>query len=94
MGDKAKTRAEMVALLVDHALAMAGTEEQRHWLRSIFEKGFTGYSKLSSSQLTMEMQLHGLDETADLYEETDDDDLEFQMSGVSGFSDFSRSESC
>lgn len=61
MQPNATTRKEMIERLVEHSVAQAVEESQRHWMREVFENGFPGYSKLSDQQLRLEMELHGLD---------------------------------
>lgn len=74
MSHTAPSRAEMIKKLVDHSIAIAIAESPKYWMKDVFEKGFIGYSKLSTQQLRLEMQLHGLDESADTADGADDDD--------------------
>lgn len=70
----------MIGKLVEHAIAMAIAESPKYWLKEIFDKGFIGYSKLTTSQLRLEMQLHGLDRSVEIAESNDalaDDEDEY-----------------
>ncbi len=73
MLNTSKTRAQMIDSLVEHSLNMALSGSHRHWLKEVFEKGFPGYSKLSDRQLLLEMQLHGLIQTDDVFEDDADE---------------------
>lgn len=74
------SRKEMIRQLVDHSVSNALAESQQYWIRDIFENGFVGYRQFSEHQLRMEMQLRGLDASADAAEEDADDD--FQVGAV------------
>lgn len=80
MANTTTSRAEMIGKLVEHSIAMATAESPQYWLKEVFDKGFIGYSKLSTPQLRMEMQLHGLDKSAEMSEANDalaDDENEY-----------------
>lgn len=70
-------RSEMIKRLVAGSVKTAVTESSKHWLQEIFEKGFIGYNKLSESQLLMEMEMRGLIQSEDHFDDEtqDTDDL-------------------
>lgn len=72
-------RAEMIGQLVEHSVSKAKSEANAYWMRDIFEKGFAGYSKFSDQQLRVEMQLRGLETSADAFEDEDEDDFSFSL---------------
>lgn len=74
-------RVEMIEALVEHSVNTAVAESQKDWLRKVFEKGFIGYSKLSDSQLQMEMHLHGLAPEETFDDETEDDFMSDEIFG-------------
>jgi hypothetical protein len=63
------TRAKMIGSLVEHSVNTASSGSHQYWLKEVFEKGFSGYSKLSDRQLLLEMQLHVLIPTDDVFED-------------------------
>ncbi len=62
-------RATMIGSLVEHSVTTAIADAQQDWLKDVFEKGFTGYNKLTDRQLLHEMELHGLIHSEDLHED-------------------------
>ena len=77
------TKEDMVHKLVSHSVQSALAESKRIWLSDLFERGFAGYSNLSTEQLRRELQMRGLEagddaaEDEDLIELLDDDDAEW-----------------
>jgi hypothetical protein len=53
-------RKEIIQRLVAHSVKAALMESPADWLNKVFEDGFVGYSRLSTQQLLMEMEMHGL----------------------------------
>lgn len=80
MSGTTTAREAMIEALVEHSVN-AATESQKDWLRKVFEKGFIGYSKLSDSQLQLEMHLHGLIPEEILDDETEDDFMSDEIFG-------------
>jgi hypothetical protein len=77
------SRDEMIRRLVQHSVKTAVAESAHYWLSDVFEKGFAGYRNLSRTQLTQELQLRGLDKTADDFDDDDDlDDLDVDLDYV------------
>jgi hypothetical protein len=82
------TKEDMVHKLVSHSVQSALAESKRYWLSDLFERGFAGYSNLSTEQLRRELQLRGLEpgdddlahefaDTADADFDAFDDDAEW-----------------
>lgn len=83
------TREEMIRRLVAYSVEEAVREPQAYWLRELFEKGFAGYCKYSSTKLKRELEMRGLDATEEDYgdDEADDyvqDDLTDSLSALAG----------
>lgn len=72
MKNKQMSRLEKIQHLITCSVKTAVTESPKHWLNKIFEDGFVGYSRLSDAQLAMEMEMRGLIQSEDQF----DDDLE------------------
>ncbi|MFZ2855127.1 MAG: hypothetical protein WAZ34_13580 [Rhodocyclaceae bacterium] len=81
MSGTTTAREAMIEALVEHSANAAVAESQKDWLRKVFEKGFIGYSKLSDSQLELEMHLHGLVPEEILDDETEDDFMSDEIFG-------------
>lgn len=83
------TREEMIRRLVAYSVEEAVREPQAYWLRELFEKGFAGYRKYSSTKLKRELEMRGLDATEEDYgdDEADDyvqDDLTDSLPALAG----------
>ena len=75
---------EMIKTLVAYSVKTALSESKPYWLSELFEKGFAGYRNLSRAQLAQELQMRGLDEETDPYEEDvpeDYEDIDFEEYG-------------
>lgn len=72
-------KSEMIKRLVARSVETAISESPNSWLEEIFEQGFMGYSKLSEAQLLMELEMHGLIQSEDHFDDEaqDADDLCF-----------------
>jgi hypothetical protein len=81
------TKDDMVHKLVSHSVQSALAESKRYWLSDLFERGFAGYSNLSTDELRRELQLRGLasleeglaaadDELGDIGDDLDEFDAE------------------
>jgi hypothetical protein len=75
-------RKEMIAKLLEHAVSTALVEPQQIWMREVFEKGFVGYGRFTDAQLRLEMQLHGLDGSAEIMDESLDDEFQFSLAHI------------
>ena len=86
------TREEMIRRLVAYSVEEAVREPESYWLHELFEKGFAGYRKYSSSKLRREIEMRGLDATADEYgdDEAEDYVQEDLMDSLSGLAEESR----
>jgi hypothetical protein len=84
------TREEMIRRLVAYSVEEAVREPQAYWLRELFEKGFAGYRKYSSTKLKRELEMRGFDATVEEEygeDEADDyvqDDLTDSLSALAG----------
>jgi hypothetical protein len=74
------TKEDMIHKLVSHSVQSALAESKRYWLSDLFERGFAGYSNLSTEQLRRELQMRGL-------AAADADDLEDELGDIDGFDD-------
>jgi hypothetical protein len=71
-------RKEIIQRLVACSVKEALLESPAHWLNKVFEDGFIGYSRLSTSQLLMEMEMHGLIEPeVDFDDESQETDTDY-----------------
>ncbi|MEN9481680.1 MAG: hypothetical protein RLZZ298_3075 [Pseudomonadota bacterium] len=82
MSKKAMSRSEKIQCLVARSVKTAVLESPTHWLNKIFEDGFVGYSRLSDSQLTMEMEMHGLFQSEDPFDEELEETDEFYATNL------------
>ncbi|MGQ0522875.1 MAG: hypothetical protein ACT4P8_04340 [Betaproteobacteria bacterium] len=83
------TREEMIRRLVAYSVEEAVREPQSYWLQELFEKGFSGYRKFSSSKLRRELELRGLDTLEEEYDDADGedytpDDIADSLTGLAG----------
>lgn len=83
------TREEMIRRLVAYSVEEAVREPQSYWLQEMFEKGFSGYRKFSSSKLKRELELRGLDTLEEEYGDEDcedyaPEDIPDSLSGLTG----------
>ncbi len=58
-------RSETIKRLVACSVKTAIQESPTYWLNKVFEDGFVGYSRLSDTQLMMEMEMRGLIQSED-----------------------------
>jgi hypothetical protein len=68
------TREEMIRRLVTYSVEEALREPNAYWLHELFEKGFSGYRRFSSSKLKQELELRGLNTVDEEYGDEDADD--------------------
>ncbi len=64
-------RNEIIQRLVARSVKTAIQESPTHWLNKVFEDGFVGYSRLSDAQLMMEMEMRGLIQLEDNFDDED-----------------------
>lgn len=83
------TREDMIRRLVAYSVEEAVREPHAYWLQELFEKGFSGYRRFSSSKLKQELELRGLDsvEEEDCEEDVEDDmtdELSASITAIAG----------
>ncbi len=77
MKKKLMSRKEKIQRLVASSVKTAVLESPTYWLNKIFEDGFIGYSRLSDSQLSMELEMHDLIQSNDQFDDYVEDSDEF-----------------
>ena len=70
-------RSETIQCLVAYAVKTAIQESPTYWLNKVFEDGFVGYSRLSDTQLLMEMEMRGLIQSEDDFDEEGEEAEDF-----------------
>lgn len=83
MTKKLMGRSEMIQHLVAYSVKTAISESPTHWLNGIFENGFIGYKKLTTSQLLMEMEMRGLIQSEEHFDDDAQDADDLCMSHLS-----------
>lgn len=83
------TREDMIRRLVAYSVEEAVREPHAYWLQELFEKGFSGYRRFSSSKLKQELELRGLDtvEEDDCGDDVEDDmteELSASITAIAG----------
>jgi hypothetical protein len=86
------SREEMIRRLVAFSVQAALHESQSYWLHELFEKGFAGYRSFSDGKLRRELQLRGLDEVDDEYDDAEPVEtcVEYLRDSISGLAINSR----
>ncbi|MGE5469651.1 MAG: hypothetical protein ACM3X0_02510 [Bacteroidota bacterium] len=82
MNRSTPSRTEMIERLVDHALARATAEPRADWMRDVFQYGFAGYGRFSERQLRLELQLRGLVQADDRFDDESDNDFPFCLAPI------------